>query len=508
MRTPRIGKGLLVLALIQPAYGVAGIHLKNRTIFSEDETRRGREIPTLPNGAKGHWILQFASFPDAALRTGLMARGVRILNYVPDSALMVSFSHPPDLSGLHVIWAGQLEARDRLAIGLEAARAYLVIFHADASPEAVHEALRDFQRLPGGELLPGHYRVAANARALAALAQRDEVAFVMPASVESAASSAGGRRIYACRGPITAAAGIAEYAMSGASWPKDSSGVVSIGYHFDNLTLKIDSNTLQGQIAMAFAEWMKYAAITVKPIAQPAQPRSADLLFATYAHGDCCAFDGPGGVLAHTFYPTPLNNEPLAGDVHFDDSENWGVGTGTDIFSVALHEAGHALGLAHSTDPNAVMYPYYRQTTGLTADDIAAIQALYGAAGAAPPATPVQPSQPSRPSQPTQPAQPTQPTQPAQPTGTAAPALTILSPGSTIVSTSSPSIVFSGTSSSSIGVKSVQWSTSTGNSATASGTTQWSATIPLLVGTNVVTITAIDAAGTKAWRAVTVVRNQ
>jgi hypothetical protein len=274
-----------------------------------------------------------------------------------------------------------------------------------------------------------------------------------------------------------------------------------------------------------------------------------DLLFAAGAHGDPYPFDGPGGVLAHTFYPAPLNSEPLAGDMHFDGAENWGVGTGVDLFSVALHEAGHALGLAHSTDPNAVMYPYYRAQTGLTSDDIAAIQALYGAASAGGPGTPVTPTLPvrtgaggttgttgttgstgvsgntgttgttgttgitgitgttgsgSKGSSGTTGATGSTGTSGATgSTGSAKPPI-----GDTTASAYAASIVFSGTASDNVGVTSVKWSTSTGAAGTASGTTNWSASIPLLVGANVVTVRAYDAAGNSGWRAVTVVRNQ
>jgi hypothetical protein len=56
-----------------------------------------------------------------------------------------------------------------------------------------------------------------------------------------------------------------------------------------------------------------------------------------------------------------------------------------DVFAVALHEFGHSLGLQHS-DPNdgivAVMDPFYTgPVTGLEAQDIARIQALYPEAG-------------------------------------------------------------------------------------------------------------------------------
>jgi hypothetical protein len=56
-------------------------------------------------------------------------------------------------------------------------------------------------------------------------------------------------------------------------------------------------------------------------------------------------------------------------------------------------------------------------------------------------------------------------------------------------------------------VVSVQWSTNSA-SGTAVGKTAWTATIPLLVGSNMVVVRAFDAAGNSAWRAVTVVRTQ
>ena len=51
------------------------------------------------------------------------------------------------------------------------------------------------------------------------------------------------------------------------------------------------------------------------------------------------------------------------------------------MFTIALHEAGHSLGLDHSVDPDAVMYPFYSgPVTGLHSDDIAGIQSIYDTA--------------------------------------------------------------------------------------------------------------------------------
>ena len=86
------------------------------------------------------------------------------------------------------------------------------------------------------------------------------------------------------------------------------------------------------------------------------------------------------------------------------------------------------------------------------------------------------------------------------------PSLQIESPGFTIGATSAAAIAINGKARDNLGVTAVRWTNSTGFSGTAAGTGDWSASVPLLVGTNVVTVRAYDAAGNSAWRTVTLVR--
>lgn len=51
-----------------------------------------------------------------------------------------------------------------------------------------------------------------------------------------------------------------------------------------------------------------------------------------------------------------------------------------NLYRVAAHELGHSLGLSHSPDIGALMYPSYMYDgdVQLAQDDINAIQAIYG----------------------------------------------------------------------------------------------------------------------------------
>jgi hypothetical protein len=173
-----------------------------------------------------------------------------------------------------------------------------------------------------------------------------------------------------------------------------------------------------------------------------------------------------------------LNAEPIAGDMHFDNDESWRIGVNLDLFSVALHETGHALGLGHSDNPGDVMYPYYRQTKGLTPDDIAAVLQLYAAQAAA--AAPI-----------------------------TAPSPLLIAFQAPASPTTASSITINGTTSGGSGAVQVSWSSNGGYSGAAQGSSNWTiSALPLNVGDNVITITARDAQQNVVARNVTITRQQ
>jgi YD repeat-containing protein len=87
----------------------------------------------------------------------------------------------------------------------------------------------------------------------------------------------------------------------------------------------------------------------------------------------------------------------------------------------------------------------------------------------------------------------------------AAPSITITSPTiNPTFSTSGSSLSLAGTASDNVGVTQVSWTNNRGGTGTATGTTSWSAGIPLQSGSNVITVTARDAAGNSANDALTV----
>ncbi|CAF1023954.1 unnamed protein product, partial [Didymodactylos carnosus] len=130
-------------------------------------------------------------------------------------------------------------------------------------------------------------------------------------------------------------------------------------------------------IQEAFNDWTRYAPIKLQEICSTCGTADFNLAFTEADHQDGYPFDGPGGTLAHAFFPTD-------GNVHFDSSEEWTDkydGFGYNLRLVASHEIGHALGLAHSYDQSALMYPFYQLMQPgdlLPKDDRDGIRALYG----------------------------------------------------------------------------------------------------------------------------------
>ena len=466
-----------------------------------------RPIGRLPrHGRATHFLLQFPTEPGPAIRQELERRGMRVLQYVPDSTLMVASPVAPDLDGLEVLSAGELEPSDKISplLAEQVAGALLVVFHPDVEMTKARDTVRarGFDVLENAALLAGHLVVSGPHSALGALAESDDVAYIMPASAELAA----GIPLAGCAGAATESGPVGEYVLVSRGWPHDDGGNVALRYFIRSLTDKMDVDTARSEIERALREWTRYGNFTFSQGQQGAE-RTVDILFARGSHGDGYPFDGAGAALAHTFYPAPPNPEPIAGDMHLDADEAWRSGANVDLYSVALHEAGHALGLGHSDRPGAVMYPYYKLSTGLTDDDIAGIRALYGSNVPPSPAAPPTPNPPPTPSPipvPTPPAP--NPTPAPVPGDSTPPSLQIRTPGFTVTSTSASSIGISGTASDNVAVTAVKWTNSTGGSGVAAGSASWTASVPVLVGTNVITVRAYDASGNSSWRAVTVVR--
>ncbi|XP_057677648.1 collagenase 3-like [Corythoichthys intestinalis] len=172
-------------------------------------------------------------------------------------------------------------------------------------------------------------------------------------------------------------------------WQKNS-----LTYRIENYTPDMPRSQVDDSIEKALNVWAKVTPLRFTKI----NSGTADIMisFGRQSHGDYYPFDGRDGTLAHAFAPS----SGIGGDAHFDEDENFTFrsNTGYVLFMVAAHEFGHSLGLSHSDDPGALMYPTYSyrnpDTFVLPHDDVKGIQTLYGQntdpsqSGPPPPTTP------------------------------------------------------------------------------------------------------------------------
>ncbi|KPP58367.1 hypothetical protein Z043_123815, partial [Scleropages formosus] len=161
------------------------------------------------------------------------------------------------------------------------------------------------------------------------------------------------------------------YTQQGKKWYKRH-----LTYRIVNWPRHLSVGQVRLAVHTAFQLWSNVSALVFREVTQGLADIRLAFFEGEHDDGTGNAFDGPGGALAHAFFP-------CRGEAHFDMAERWTLHSqkGHNLFMVAAHEIGHTLGLEHSPVRRALMSPYYKKLSKalvLNWDDIVAVQQLYG----------------------------------------------------------------------------------------------------------------------------------
>ncbi len=201
-----------------------------------------------------------------------------------------------------------------------------------------------------------------------------------------------------CLGVTIIAAALPEvanaYALEGPKWPNGSSPVLQLELGSAGRTLGDGNTSWNAAVSPALDMWnhamgnLQLGRVMDSTAPIVSGDRINSLSFGNKFFGHSFG----GSTLAVTYYSYSGSTMSEA-DIVVNTAQPWDSYRGPlrsvfDIQRVVLHESGHLLGMAHSSVSTAIMNAYINNSYTLQPDDIAGIQALYGASSSSPTPTP------------------------------------------------------------------------------------------------------------------------